>query len=125
MSRNRTASNVLELKGAFKHDPMRARVDAATGRPIGPCPVDGPITYEIAWDYLISCSPAGVLDERDRPFLEVAARLFTEMRNNFEGMHPARLGRLEMMLSKLGMTPVDSSRVKADSTQKKNTFADD
>jgi hypothetical protein len=125
MARPRQATNVLQLKGAFAHDPKRAREDATTGRAIGDCPFDGPINLQQAWDYLVSMSPTGVLDERDRAYLEIASRLFVEMRNGFDDMHPARLGRLEMMLSKLGMTPVDSSRVKAAPGQRKNAFADD
>jgi hypothetical protein len=124
MSRSRTATNVLQLRGAFAKNPDRAREDTRTGRPLGVAPIQEPITFEQAWDYISSCAPSGTLDERDRVYVEVAAALFVEFRLNPIAMHPQRLGRLEMMMSKLGMTPVDSSRVSAVKGPKKNEFAD-
>jgi hypothetical protein len=124
MSRSRTATNVLQLRGAFAKNPNRAREDARTGRPLGDAPIQEPITFQQAWDYIASCAPSGTLDERDRLYVEVAAALFVEFRLNPFTMHPQRLGRLEMMMSKLGMTPVDSSRVSAPKKDGQNEFAD-
>lgn len=124
MARPRTATNVLQLRGAFKKDPQRARQDVKTGRDVGAAPSKQQLTFPEAWDYLVRCCPRGVLDERDRVYLEIAASLFVEFRANFADMPAPRLARLEMMLGKLGMTPVDASRVKADTGPAKNEFED-
>lgn len=52
-----------------------------------------------------------MLEARDRAYLEVAAFLFVQFREAPAEFHPAKLARLQMMLTKLGMSPVDASRV--------------
>lgn len=111
MPAHRKPTNVLQLNGAFAHDPRRKRHDPPTHGPIGIAPKQSAITFAQAWKYIAKCAPAGVLANRDRVYLEVAASLFAQFRAGPADFHPAKLARLEMMLAKLGMSPADASRV--------------
>src|SRR5215217_1755597 len=61
------------------------------------------------------CMP-GVLTRSDIVTVEIAARLWAEMRQSLPGagaIGHARLGRLMVCLASMGMTPADRSRVAA------------
>lgn len=124
MARPRTASNILELRGSFDHNPSRRRADPQS-EPLGSAPRLAPVTFKKAWDYIASTAPAGTLQKRDRVYLEVAAQLYVQLRNEGAAeMHPARLARLEMMLAKLGLSPADASRVTAAPPPQRGDFDD-
>ena len=125
MPANRKPTNVLQLNGAFAHDPKRRRVDPLPNGPIGAAPRQGAMTFAKAWDYLVRCAPDGVLFDRDRVWLELAAALFVEYRNHgIAEMHPAKLSRLTSMLASLGMSPADASRVHANPKPVRGDFDD-
>lgn len=111
MPAHRKPSNVLELSGAWRKDPQRKRVDPTPTGPIGPPPKQKALTFPDAWRYLVKCAPAGVLADRDRVWLEVAAHLLVQFRADPANMHPAKLSRLTACLSALGLSPADASRV--------------
>lgn len=114
MAAHRKPSNVLELAGAFKHDPARRRADPPTHKAIGRPPKPNSLTFEQAWKYIVKCAPRDVLrDDRDRLWIEVAAHLLVQFRAEPAAMHPAKLSRLVAMLAALGMSPADASRVAA------------
>lgn len=125
MPRQRKPSHVLELNGAWAHNPNRRRIDPQPHGPIGKAPKQGPITFKKAWDLIVAQCPDGVLADRDRVWVEMAASLFVQFRNDPAGMHPAKLSRLTAMLSSLGMSPADASRVRANPTNARNVFEDD
>jgi len=109
----RRATHLLLVNGAFDHNPNRRRTDPKPRAEVGSAPRQVAVTFKKAWDYIVSCAPEGVLADRDRIYLEIAATLFAEFRAAPAKFHPAKLARLEMMLSKLGMSPADASRVSA------------
>lgn len=111
----RKPTNVLELTGAFKRNPNRARVDPPTHKPIGKPPKLGPITFQQAWRTIVASAPPGVLrDDRDRIWVEVAAHLLVQFRADPAAMPPQKLARLTSCLSALGLSPADASRVTAE-----------
>lgn len=122
MPAHRKPSNVLELAGAFVHNPNRRRVDPVPHGPIGKAPKQGPITFAKAWALIVAQCPDGVLADRDRVWVEVAASLFVQFRSDPAGMHPAKLSRLTAMLAALGMSPADASRVTAKPPKERNVF---
>jgi hypothetical protein len=127
MARNRTATNVLQLKGAFKHDPARTRVDPPTPELERPTKADLKAfrSHEEAWDYLVATMPRGILRKRDRIYIEIAAKLLYEFRRvGAHGIEPAKLVRLETMLCKLGLNPSDASRVQSGADKPRNDFDD-
>lgn len=122
MPAHRKPTNVLELNGAWRHDPQRRRVEPQPHGPIGKAPKQGPITFAKAWGLIVAQCPEGVLADRDRVWVEVAASLYVQFRNDPAGMHPAKLSRLTAMLSSLGMSPADASRVVAKPPKERNPF---
>lgn len=120
----RKPSNVLLLSGAFKANPNRRRVDPTPRGPLGKAPRQGPITFRKAWELIAACAPPGVLADRDRIWLEVAASLFVQFRAAPAEFHPAKLARLASMLSALGLSPSDASRVTAAPALERNEFAE-
>jgi hypothetical protein len=60
----------------------------------------------------VKCCPEGVLADRDRIHMEIVASLLVQFRPDPVNFHPAKLGRLSAMLSQLGMSPADVSRVR-------------
>lgn len=122
MAAPRKPTAVLQLNGAFAHDPRRRRVDPKPKGPIGNAPKQGPLTVAQAWKYIVHCAPEGTLFSRDRLYVEMAASLFAQFRADPVRFHPAKLARLEMMLSKLGMSPADASRVRAAPSRVRGDF---
>ena len=111
MPAKRKPAAVQELTGAWRKDPQRRRVEPTVTGPIGSPPKQTPLDFPAAWRYLIRCAPKGVLADRDRVWLEVAAHLLVQFRADPANMHPAKLGRLTSCLSALGLSPADASRV--------------
>ncbi len=126
MARPRTATNVLELRGAFAKNPSRGRERADEPVPlgeIGSAPESLVEDEVAAWDYLVGITPAGVLGDCDRPHMEVAARLLAYSRRvSVEDWSAMKIARLDSMLGKMGLNPSDRSRVKADKAPPKNDF---
>ncbi|MEO8999276.1 MAG: hypothetical protein ABI227_12100 [Rhodanobacter sp.] len=91
----------MSLVGAFQKDPQRRRVDPPTHALIGSAPKQSERTFAQAWKYIAKCCPDGVLADRDRIYLEVAASLFVEFRSGSAKFHPTKLQRLTAMLANL------------------------
>jgi hypothetical protein len=125
MARPRKPTNVLTLTGAFKQNPQRAAARQGEPEPTGAIgdPPDRLTAAERqCWVELVSLSHEGVLCRADRPFLEYGARVCAQVRAAAD--IDAKMGiRLETVLSKLGMTPADRSRVSALKPVPVNPFA--
>jgi len=111
MPAKRKPAAVQELTGAWRKDPQRRRIEPTVSGPIGSPPKQTPLDFPAAWRNLVKCAPAGILAERDRVWLEVAAHLLVQFRANPAEMHPAKLSRLTACLSALGLSPAYASRV--------------
>ncbi len=59
----------------------------------------------------MSACPAGVLADRDRIMVEIAASLLVEFRAAPAKLSTARVQRLTSILGELGMSPASASRV--------------
>ena len=125
MARPRKPTNVLELSGAFKQNPQRARKDADTVGPLtsAPAHLNGAVLH--AWNELAKYAPVDVLTDSDRISLELAAHLLAQFRENPVEFPGNKLVRLEALLGKFGMTPADRAKVGGKKEAPKgNPFAD-
>ena len=125
MARPRTSTKVLELRGAFKHDPQR--LEAREGEPqdlelFDPAGYseDWPEHVIQAWKEIVAEAPPCVLTVSDRKTVELAAFLMAEFRELTIEMRDARLAQLIRVLGLLGMNPADRSRVKVVKVEKKS-----
>jgi len=86
-------------------------------RELGPAPKRKPLTFAEAWRYIVATAPPGVLKHRDRLLVEEAAALLMLLRKNGSGAQMNAFIRFESVLSKMGLTPSDASRVFATTTE--------
>lgn len=126
MPRRRTASNVLTLRGAGKKDPQRMRArdrEPVPTRPLGKAPAAFTDAEHAAWAYLAARAPDRVLFFRDEVVLALAARLWASIASRpMHLVRPAEMARMESLLSRMGMTPSDASRVAAFQPAEENEF---
>jgi hypothetical protein len=111
MGRPRTPSNVLELRGAFKKNPARRRKDAEGGSPF--CqdpPMHMPQGAVPAWNYLVARLPRIALYNSDEIAVELAAR---QLATYWLTGDADTLKELRQWLAKLGMFPVDRTKIPA------------
>jgi len=107
MGRPRTATNILEAKGAFKAHPERRNKN----EPIvtDPFPKKAPsiLTAEQieCWDQVVGMAPAGVLTSADVLIVEMIACLLSEYRQDREKFSPVKLGRLSSEINRIGLSP--------------------
>lgn len=112
MARPRKPTATLELKGAFKKNPSRARERANEPKPdseVGMPPDGMPVDAAAIWAEL---SGHGTwLTGADRLMLEIACRLFASFRK--DELDGGGISKLITALSKLGFNPTDRSKVGA------------
>lgn len=116
MSRPRKPTAVLELNGAFKHDPARAEARKNEPRPTDPLgmPPTGFDEVEVScWNEL--STEATWLTSADRWVAEIAACLMAKKREcgigGRNGMSVGELAQLNQCLREMGLTPVARSKV--------------
>lgn len=122
MARPRKPTAHLELVGAFKKDPQRARdSEPVCNEP--PLVPDDTLTDDgrRAWDFLVKTAVPGVLTEMDSAYLALTAnalgRIWADPASTITDMKTVGI-----MLGKLGMTPSDRSNV-AVPKKKESEFA--
>lgn len=107
MARPRTATAVLDARGAFKVNPERKRPKEPEAKT--PFPTIPPATLTAAekkcWRQIVKIAPGGVLTGADVVKVEITARLMAEMREDFSSMSVGKLGRLSQELDRLGLSP--------------------
>jgi hypothetical protein len=112
MARNRVSTEVLATRGAFEKDPARARARAGEPKPVG---VLGPVPKHLnarqkkVWRELERIATPGVAALSDRWAFELLACLMTKFRDGQATAGEAK--QIESLLSKMGMTASDRSRV--------------
>lgn len=113
MPRHRKPTNVLELSGAFRKDPNRARPnEPISGTPFPSSPPRRLKRREQqAWKEIIRACAAGVLRGRDALWVENAARLQAEWWDIGRDMAPAKITQLRYYLGALGLSPSDSAKL--------------
>lgn len=125
--RPRKPTKLLELSGAFKHNPDRALDRAEEPRPLGEVG-DPPDTLSAGgkkcWVEIVSLLPFGVAFDSDRVALEQYAETLAFCRMKKwrydKGVDSKVLVRMEAMYARFGMTPADRSRIKVKAPEKKN-----
>lgn len=124
MGRPRTASNILEARGAFAINPQRRRpAEPIVTDAFPTSPPDHLSDDERAcWLDVVGICPAGVLTGADTLAAEVVAVLLAEFRVKRAEMSAANLGRLTMMMGKLGLEP--SGRASLVASRAINPFGD-
>jgi phage terminase small subunit len=113
MARPRTPATILQLKGAFKEHPNRAREDAKVNQPIGDPPKSlTPFQLKI-WREIVGKIPDEVAGDADEFMLELVVILFSEFREAPTLFTAAKYGILHRLLTDLGMTPQGRAKIGA------------
>jgi phage terminase small subunit len=125
MARPRKLTSILELNGAFKHDPKRKRPNEPKElRALGDPPARLSKKALPFWHELVSIAPAGVLTIADRWAVELAARLMMKATGG-RRIPAAELATLRSLLAALGMTPADRSKLSVKTEKPKaNPYTD-
>ena len=98
------------LQGTDRKD--RINPDQPTPiRPIGICPRDFQADERKAYKQIVKQCHEGVLSDADSIAVEIAAALLAEFRRDRRSFPANKLGRLEALLSRFGMTPSDRQKV--------------
>jgi phage terminase small subunit len=114
MPARRKSLKLLELSGGLKAHPGRYkdRTDfASCPDGIGDPPKFISVARKNIWAELIAQLPEGHLQSADRFLLEIVTGLMAKQRNRRALITKGELSLLLNALSKLGLTPVDRSRV--------------
>lgn len=125
MARPRTATAVLDARGAFRKDPQRKRAsepDTKSSFPPSPPNYLTPAERK-CWRQLVAIAPSGVLTGADVVKVELASRLLAEMREDYRSMSVGKLGRLSLELDRLGLSPSGRAGLTVDKP-KENDFDD-
>lgn len=115
--RPRTPSKLLELRGTFKQNPQRKRVDAeGQGRFDPRPPTDLPEHLVECWRAIASRLPLVAFYDTDTIVVEMAARALYAARHEVDPMEQrmARDGLLKYLVQ-LGMTPAARTKIPATS----------
>src|ERR1035437_1160531 len=114
MSARRKSLATLQLLGSTKAHPGRyaGRTDLASCPDgIGNPPSHISIARKNIWAELVAQLPEGHLQSADRFLLEIVTHLMSRQRNRRVLITKGEISLLINALSKLGLTPVDRSRV--------------
>jgi hypothetical protein len=127
MARPRTPNNVIALSTSFAHNKGRyedrVKNTPTDTRDIGEPFEEGVISIAEAWKIVVDQCPPGVLAARDRILVNKAAVLTMDTHNfevccRLEGKFPSAFPfymkaarELSLLMSKLGCSPTDASRV--------------
>lgn len=126
MGRQHVPTKVLDLSGAFKKHPERARPNEPTVETkfdkSAPAHLDA--HEQRCWDEIVKQIPAGVLSSSDLLSLEVCAKLLAEWREDSRGMATARIARMTNEMGKFGLNPSARASLTVEKP-KTNPYLDD
>lgn len=125
MPARRKSLTLLQLSGGLKEHPGRyaGRTDLASCPDgIGNPPSHISIARKNIWAELIGQLPEGHLQSADRFLLEIVTGLMAKQRNRRTPITKGETSLLMNALSKLGLTPVDRSRVIISVKSKANIY---
>jgi phage terminase small subunit len=112
MPARRKSTGELERSGAFAHDPQRRAARANEPKPkgaLGAAPKHMSAAQKKLWKELANQVTPGWLTRAERWSVELAVTLMAKMRSCT--IMPAEVTTLASLMSKLGLTPSDRSRV--------------
>jgi hypothetical protein len=114
---------MLEARGAFAHNPDRAREDFDSGDFDKTAPTYFHEGQVAVWDEIVRLLPASVLQATDRLAVELTARLIARFRSIDDAdVNMAQVAQIRTALATLGMTPADRSRVSVKKPPAANPF---
>jgi hypothetical protein len=123
MPKPRTPSATLEARGAFAHNPSRAREDFDSGVFDRTAPAYFNEGQVAVWNEIVGLLPVSVIQATDRIAVELTARLIARFRSIDDAdVNMAQVAQIRTALATLGMTPADRSRVSAKKTPAANPF---
>lgn len=130
MARPRKPNEIQELSGSWDKNPDRRRSEALTDSFLDiNNPPDNMSEREISvWKEIVRNAPIRVLRNSDRFLVEAAARAISEMRfsqNLIPSQRNACITTVKGLLSLMGMTPADRSRVESGWEESKAANDDD
>jgi hypothetical protein len=124
MSRPRTATEILEARGAFAKNPQRRRPPEP--KPTNALRKNPPAHLndgqKQAWRRIVRIAPPGILMNADEIMLELVSCLLAEFMADPVGMTTARIARLERQLGKLGLSPQDRMNLEIPEPERPNPF---
>lgn len=126
MPARKKSLTLLKLSGGLKNHPARYkdRTDIASCPDgIGNPPSHISVARKNIWAEVIAQLPAGHLQSADRFLLEVVTGLMSRLRNRRALITKGEVSLLINALSKLGLTPVDRSRVIIPVAPKKTAYS--
>lgn len=114
--RPRKPTKLLELAGAFKHNPDRAKDRAEEPQPDAPMSATPPgymsARAKKIWIEWFAVAPPGVMFASDQFSFEQFCELYARCRARRFLVDNKDLMRLEAMYARFGMTPADRTRIK-------------
>jgi phage terminase small subunit len=127
MPARKKSLSLLKLSGGLNNHPGRyaGRTDLASCPDgIGDPPSHISIARKNIWAELVAQLPVGHLQSADRFLLEIVTGLMTKQRNRRALITKGEVSLLINALSKLGLTPVDRSRVIIPAKPQKNAYSE-
>ena len=112
MARHQQPRELAELKGAHKLNPQRYRNEVPKSEmPLGEYPEVRSTDPSECWFEIASMCIPGVLTGADRIFIEVAANLLAEYREDHKKFPSAKLRDMTSCLARFGMSPADRQKL--------------
>ena len=125
MPKPRTPTNLLELKGAFKKNPNRARPEEPEPTAgLGNAPKRFDKDHKAIWKELSEQFEMCNLGNSDRVALEALCSLVAEFREALRDFTAAKLGKMLSLIGLFGGTPADRSKISVGKKKGGNAFAD-
>lgn len=114
MSKARTATSILEARGAFKKDPNRKRVEPVCRSEFPESAPSHLTPMQVKWWHKVKQAvPAGVLQGSDVFAVELAAVLWTEFVTCSADMPAGRISQMRAVFGTLGLSPSDRAKLAA------------
>lgn len=106
MARPRTATSILDARGAFKVNPERKRDKEPQAAEFDPTPPEYFDAEHVkTWHEIVNMIPAGVLKSADTLQVEMLTNLVVDYRRDPDKFNTQRLGRMSNEMHKLGLNP--------------------
>ena len=116
MARPRTATKILELKGAHKKDPNRSRPNEPEGQGLFPqCAPEHLNSDQVRyWNEIKNLVPAGVLTGSDVLQVEICTYLLEQIREEYGRVSVSLIARFTTEINKLGLDPSGRAKLAID-----------
>ena len=114
MSRPRTATAILDARGAFSKNPNRKRTDPKVTNPFPSRAPSNMNPLQVKWWHRIrKMVPQGVLTGADQLSVHLAAVLWCEFMVDAANMPSGRIAQMRGVMGTLGLSPSDRAKLAA------------